>query len=95
MHKDGAYPVYVNGSRMKQGDKPFAVLELGPGIDLYFDSPAEGDQLTAAIREAMRLLEAAAVPHPFRHEDAVPYRCADCGIHRGHHLEGLEIIDGQ
>lgn len=91
MHKDGACPVYVNGSAVKKGGNPYAVVGLGPRTELYFDTPAEAGQLAAVLLTAQRLLEAAMVPHPFRPGDDIgQFRCADCSIIRGHHPEGSD-----
>jgi len=90
IRQDGPYDVYVNGSGMKRGGDPFAVIQLDDDgrVDLTFDTPEEIDRLIVAAADAKRLLLAALTPHLYAPDaEHGGHKCAECRVSRGHHPE--------
>lgn len=92
---DGDYPVYVNGSGMRNGSRGFGVIQLDKlgRVDLTFDEPEEFDRLIIAASAAKQMLINARTPHDFHPGDDGTARCLDCGVHKAHHLEPVITDD--
>lgn len=87
--RPGDLDVEVNGSGLRKGEEPFALIQFtdGPGAALMAESAADCDRIIRAAVEAKRLLAAAVVPHAFRNGTARHWDCRECGVHEDHHID--------
>lgn len=95
--RSGDFDVSVNGSGLRKGDDPFAEIRLSADgrTAIVLDDAADCRRLIAAARRAEQMLEAAVVPHSFRADTKVSYRCRDCGVHASHHINPPAVVAGE